>query len=410
MSAYHCSTCGVFRDDEICPVCLEPTRHAVPAEAPVPPPPPDAATSATPAAVVEHEPSFEPAPAVRPHPAAAVVAAPAASRTAASTPARRQAETIIPQARQRELQQYVDDGYEVFLIAGVAGAGKTELLGAYRQDAFLDRIRRRDGRALPTPPKHLDCLPVHMGNRKVVFVDASGEDLQRLHPKLRPTGEIDESAVDFLRLIGRRLGGVVLLLHLGRLWGPGQHDEADRAQVEIATWILMLLRYFQAGRAPYDPTGAISFAHHVDREVRRLERRLRVPVLTLFSMADELVGVPVPESGGAPTGRTLDPIGEHPLLVAHHGLPGLVEALRVHATHFRFDFVHSLVTDPDTGVVVDREPWGVSPSLAWLLDDTWRRRWPSVPTRVWIDCQRWIDERLLRRRRWTTWPDAEALR
>lgn len=237
--------------------------------------------------------------------------------------------------------------------------------------------------------------------------------MQRLHPKLRRTGVIDESAIDFLRLSSSRLGGVVLLLHLGRLWSEDKKSEADGLQVEILTWILMLLRWLRAGGRDHDPEGAISFPHHVDAEVRRLRKRLRVPVLVLFSMADELLGVPVPAPAAATYGpagtRTLFPPGEDPLLLAHHRLPGLVDALRTHARHFRFDFVHSLVTDPDTGAVVDGQPWGVSSSLAWLLDDGWRRRLPSIPTRVWLDLQRFLDTALLRNDRWRALPPARDL-
>jgi len=168
------------------------------------------------------------------------------------------------------------------------------------------------------------------------------------------------------------------------------------AQVEILAWMLVLLRWLQQGgrRAP---GSRISFQEDVNREVMRHRRRLKVPVLVLFSRADELNDLPLPGSS-----RSLYPVGESPLLLAYHRLPRLLEVLATHVDHFRLDFVHSLVTDHDTGEIVDPEACGVSLSLAWLLDGSWR--WPTLPTRHWIAWQRFVDAKIRGDDRWERLP------
>ncbi|HEX9732467.1 MAG TPA: hypothetical protein VGG06_10835, partial [Thermoanaerobaculia bacterium] len=354
-SRYRCPSCDALRDEEICPVCgilTEPVtagaeepstpRTDAPRTVEAPPPPPEPATAAP----------AEP-----------------------SRPVRRR----LPQAGQQQLAQYVDDGYEVYLIAGIAAAGKTQLLDAYRKDAFLSSFVKRDGLALPTSPDRLDCHPVSLGRRKAVFVDTSGEVFRNLYPNL--AGEISEGEIDFLRLVGRRLAGVVYLLDLQRLWNPAHRANPEHeAQVEILAWMLVLLRWLQrplggrGGDSKRAPGSRIPFQEDVNRDVMRHRRRLKVPVLVLFSRADELNDLALPGSS-----RTLYPVGESPLLLAYHLLPRLLEVLATHVDHFRLDFVHSLVTDHDTGEIVDPEACGVSLSLSWLLDGSWR--WPALPTR-----------------------------
>jgi hypothetical protein len=395
---YRCPSCKEIRDEDICPVCgilTEPLSETGTAELEgagiVPPPPP---------------------PAVAPSPVAPPPAAPP-PRSFGPDPDRPASGPLIPQAGQQQLAQYVDDGYDVYLIAGIGAAGKTQLLDAYRRDAFLSSFVKREGLAMPTSPDRLDCHPVSLGRRKVVFVDTSGEHFMRLYPHLSHTGEVSEPEIDFLRLTSRRLAGLVLLVDLKRLWtqAPRTNPEHE-AQVEILSWILVLLRWLQQDGVY--PGGRLRFQDHVNREVMRYRRRLRTPVLVLFSRADELVDVQVPEIRGAAwTGRsangtrTLFPVGESPLLLAYHRLPKLLHVLETHAEHFRFDFVHSLVTDRDTGEIVDPNACGVGLSLAWLLDPGWR--WPAVPTRYWIALQRWLDKARGRRELWERLPDPEEV-
>lgn len=367
---YRCPSCNALTGEEICPDCgilTEPATDGPTAAASQPPP----------REVPPPPPVPEPPPAPERPPAPPVV--------------RRR----MPQAGQIQLAQLVDEGYDVYLIAGIAAAGKTQLLDAYRKDAYLSSFVKRKGLALPTSPDRLDCHPVSLGRRKVVFVDTSGEVFRNLYPNL--SGNISEEEIDFLRLVSRRLAGAVYLIDLQRLWHPAQPEHA--AQVEILAWVLVLLRWLREG-AHRPAKSRLAFQDDVNRDVMRHRRRLKVPVLALFSRADELNDLAVP---GSP--RTLYPVGESPLLLAYHRLPRLLEVLATHADHFRLDFVHSVVTDRDTGEIVDPEACGVALSLSWLLDGHWR--WPTIPTRYWIAWQRFVDTKLRRDDRWERLPAPE---
>jgi hypothetical protein len=72
--------------------------------------------------------------------------------------------------------------------------------------------------------------------------------------------------------------------------------------------------------------------------------------------------------------------------------------------HFRYDFVHSIVTDPATGVVTHHPPCGVKLCFEWLLHQEWRSRLPRISTRGWIAAQRLIDRLRLRGDRWRQLP------
>ncbi len=402
---YQCPSCNRVTVEEICSHCGVPTvavseKEPEPrGEPPVEEPPVEEPLIAEPS--VEEPPEIPEAP----PPAESTPSEPAA----AAAPA-----IPMPQAGQQQLEEYLQEGYEVFLIAGIAAAGKTQLLDAYRQDAYLaGQIKKRRGHALPTSPGTLDCHPVSVGRRKVVFVDTSGEHFKHLYPYLSPTGEISGREIDFLRLLGRNLAGLVLLVDLARLWNPAATHPEEEEQVHILSWILVLLRWLRY-RGEYDEGSRIRFQDHVNRQAMRLEKRLKIPVLALFSRADELTGLAVPRRPGPSwlrqdeePKRALFPAGERPHLVAYHCLPELYRALLTHADHFRFDFVHSLVTDRRTGEVIDTAACGVSDSLAWLLEPSWR--WPAIPTRVWLRLERLVDDRIRRNGRWRQLPDPEEV-
>src|SRR6185436_9091028 len=120
---------------------------------------------------------------------------------------------------EEELESYIAEGYEVFLIAGIGGAGKSELLASFRQDGFLDRFKKTGGMVASTIHRTLNCHPVSVGSRKILFVYASGEDFRALYPQIRQTGETTEADVSFLKVIAKGLRGAVLLIELERLWG-----------------------------------------------------------------------------------------------------------------------------------------------------------------------------------------------
>lgn len=324
----------------------------------------------------------------------------------------------------RQVAEYVEAGYEIVLVVGIGGVGKTELLHSSRQRAFLSSFAaasRRAGRALPTAPGRLDTHPFAVGRRKVVFVDASGEHFASLYPELQRTGQVRPEQVGFLELVSRRLAGVVLLADLRRLWSGGGDVQGAR-QEEVLAWVLQLLRWLEHG-GRHRVESAIPFQQQVDRELRTMRRRLRVPVQVLLSKADELRGLPVPARPGegwlagaaGRAERRLFPLGESPLLLAHHHLPVLWAALATHVKHFRIDFAHSLITDPDSGAVTEEAANGLVYSLGWLLQPWWRwlRRPRVAPlvlgSREQVALARAWDRLRGRGGRWRRLPEPERL-
>jgi hypothetical protein len=325
----------------------------------------------------------------------------------------------------RQLAEYVAEGYEIVLVVGISGVGKTELLHSSRQRAFLSSFTaasRRAGRAMPTARGRLDTHPFAVGRRRVVFVDASGEHFAYLYPGLLRTGQIRPEQIGFLELVSKSLAGVVLLADLRRLWGGAADDQQGARQEEVLAWVLQLLRWLEHGGA-HDVDSAIGFQEQVNRELRTMRRRLRVPVQVLLSKADELRGLPVPAppgegwlAGAAGRGeRRLFPLGERPLLLAYHHLPVLWPALATHVKHFRVDFAHSLITDPDSGAVTEDTANGLVYSLGWLLQPSWRwlRHRRLAPlflgTREQVALERAADRLRGRGGRWRRLPDAEPL-
>lgn len=325
----------------------------------------------------------------------------------------------------RQLAEYVEEGYEIVLVVGIGGVGKTELLHSSRQRAFLSSFAaatRRAGRALPTAPGRLDTHPFAVGRRKVVFLDASGEHFASLYPELQRTGQIRPEQIGFLDLVSKSLAGVVLLADLRRLWGGAADDQQGARQEEVLAWVLQLLRWLEHG-GRHDADSAIGFQEQVNRELRTMRRRLRVPVQVLLSKADELRGLAVPAPPGegwlaGATGRAerrLFPLGERPLLLAYHHLPVLWPALATHVKHFRIDFAHSLITDPDSGAVTEDTANGLVYSLGWLLQPSWRwLRHPRLAplflgTREQVALERAVDRLRGRGGRWRRLPDAEPL-
>jgi hypothetical protein len=304
-------------------------------------------------------------------------------------------------------------------MAGIAGAGKTQLLDAYhRSSPFLPLVRRKEdipSSVLPTAPRSFACYPVKAGTRKTVFVDASGEDFRLLYPLEREARTLPEADAQLLKVVAKSLRGLVLVVDLERLWGPPKEKEGsgNRIQERILAWVLELLRWFRFG-GTYNSASATPFHEQVTARVQRMSRwqRLPFPVQVVFSKADRLPSVRLPVrphgiwAGTVSDSRPIYPPGEHPLLLAYHYLPLLYEALRENVRIFRFDFAHALVTDPATGAVTNETPCGVEYTLSWLLE----RRWGLEPsTARLVRWQRRLDALTFRRGRWRWLPEPEEL-
>lgn len=440
---YYCATCKETVDSRICPICGEPaepferrqqeedpTGEAVAFEEPLS----RLLRSTGPETGSEGPLAAEDRSTVREENPPARLSAPAALPEAGPEIVRRRSEdqgahapihrrAVIVEAALGDLKHYVEEGYEIYLVAGIYQVGKSQLLDAFRQGGYLSALenKKREGRVLRTAPGTLQCFTFSVDGRRVAFVDAAGESFTQLYPYALEGGdeaqEIGPEDISFLRLLSDNLRGVALLLDLQTLWHPDlQKRRVDYSkQQEILAWILLLLRWLRLDGF-YEP-GALTFRQHVDSRAKTLRERLDVPVLVLFTKADELFGLSIGgrastewmSKGRGRDGRKLSPLGETPLLLARHRLTELYGAVRAHARNFRFDFVHSVVSDRDAGVIIeDDPPCGVDYSLGWLLDPAWSRRYSRpLPSRFWIDFQERLDKLTGRGERWRRLPEPE---
>jgi hypothetical protein len=317
-----------------------------------------------------------------------------------STPPAFAAKDVAPPEElegERQVAEYLADGFEIFMIAGIAGVGKTQLMEAFRGQDRLDRVQERDGLVMPTRVGGIDCHPFPHGQRRAVFVDASGERFRSLSAGDRPLGA---SEVRLLEIVANGLGGLVLLFNLQAFWearAQGGVDQVGRErQPQVLINVLRLLRFLRGGGSVRNDdrangAGHRSLAQRVDAEVERLAA-LRVPVLLLISHADQLHGLDLPAPAATawqePPGRKIVPVGEDPLALLNFYVPELLRALEKHAHSFHVDFCHSLTTAP-SGKIVDERSCGVALAREWLLAHSQKPvRTPLLPTRFWLSLDR----------------------
>lgn len=302
-----------------------------------------------------------------------------------------------PEAAQ--VAEYLADGFQIFLVAGIGGTGKTHLMETFRGQDQLGRVQDVDGFLMPTRPGGFDVYPFPHGKRRAIFVDASGEMYRDLYAVTDRTQ--DKLEIQLLQVVSQGLGGLILLLKLQDLWDPA--SEGGK-QPRVLANLLRLLRWLRGGGRP-EAGGQRSLPQRVDAEVERMPR-LRVPVLLLMSQADRLHGHELPLPRHAPwaerPGRKIYPAGEEPILLLHHYAPEVLAALEKHVHHFHVDFSHSVVTDPETGKLVAESSCGVELAREWLLRASARP--PRLPTAFWLGL-----DRRLRGGHWSALPPSRPL-
>ncbi|MEN8215618.1 MAG: hypothetical protein ABFS56_04445 [Pseudomonadota bacterium] len=309
---------------------------------------------------------------------------------------------------ERQIEEYVDQGYGIFLMVGVSGTGKTQVLEAFQriQGIPLNPFKKTGDRVHPNPPNEVKAYPIKksLTQSKAMFVDASGENFSGLYPHLvNERGTTTKEQLRIPEIVASKLLGLVLLIDIKSFFGDtasasgedkSRQQLAREQQIKIVTWILMVFRWFLNG-GNYHENTILPLHDHINAKVGQMtgrKTRLNIPVQVLFSKADELYDFPVPNAD-----HILYPLKDSPFFIAYHHLSELHEALLEHANYFRYDFVHSIVNDPDTGIVKKNEPpCGVELSLKWLLN----HRSSGWSTQHWIQIQQMIDTLLLRGRRW----------
>ena len=378
----------------------EPAPPASPAAAPPPLPLPAAAQ---PPRAAPLAPLWSTGPA-----SAAAAPSPAMPPRVIPAPAKPTGLAASPEAAQ--VADYLADGFQIFLVAGIEGTGKTHLMETFRGQDQLDRVQDVDGFLMPTRPTGFELHPFPHGKRKAIFVDTSGERYRKLYAVAEQAE--DKPEIQLLQVVSQGLGGLILLLKLQDLWDPA--SEGGK-QPRVLTNIVRLLRWLRGGGrlggglaegGRPEGGGQRSLPQRVDAEVERMPL-LKVPVLLLISQADRLHGHLLPSPKNAPwvepsPGRKVYPAGEDPLLLLHHYAPEVLAALEKHVHHFHVDFSHSVVTDPESGKVVADRSCGVALAREWLLEAS--ERPPFLPSRFWLKL-----DRRLRAARWAGLPPSRPL-
>jgi hypothetical protein len=319
----------------------------------------------------------------------------------------------------------------LILLAGISEAGKSSFAQAAME-------RRYKGR--PTRIRHPDRTPPGewreftfeqpaspwrraLGrSKRASFIDISGEDYQSLYfldlahrqegvpsaeggtDHLFPQKPVDVEVARRLRKIVDRLGGVVLTIDMTRLWFPldGQGrpmqivglyesmgpDDWDRTwpvwahQAQLATWFVRLLRWLRFS-APGEGAEASISLERVEQELEKAPR-LDIPIQILFTKADRLGDVHVPEKFGR-SERAIREVAVNPMVFANQVFPSLFDVLRQQVEYYRFDFSYVVKGIQETAAP-EWKTRGVSGTMRWLLKTC--PGWGTLSTRFWL--QRWM--------------------
>ncbi len=311
------------------------------------------------------------------------------------------------------LNEKLKEGYKAYLIAGVKQSGKSQIIQSF--------CNTDQSRCEPTPAGRIHIYPVLSSDNKLskskeLVVDLSGEYFSNLYGDYSQEGTtqqdyiLDEDSFRILQNLARQLSGVILVIDLQKLWQPFRRDRPEfKEQLDISVWTLQFLRWLRSYNTNNRPTQSIS-KQDLQFAIAKLgkRKRLDIPVLVLFSKADELVGVNIPESGPACPGRELQfPTAESPFFFTHCCLNTLYSGVLAHAKFFHFDFSNAICTDIDTGIIIDGSAYGVRLNMNWLMDKSWNSRW-NVPTRYWVYWQMFLDSIRFRTDRWKQLQDPTA--
>jgi len=294
------------------------------------------------------------------------------------------------------IRELIKKGNDIFLVVGVAGSGKTQLLEAFDRHIQKGAISvfksSEDGRVKGTAPGTLNFLSL---NSNAIFIDASGENFSGLYPGDK---SITQKDLKIPKLVKPKLRGLILVIELEAYWTDDAYSK--KMQIQIVTWILVIFRWlFNGGVYPEDTTLTLEqYINHSVNKMKGAKTRLNIPVQVLFSKADILHGFPVHGSK-----ERLFPSEDSPFFLAYHYLPEIHHALLKHTNYFRYDFAHSIVTDSETddtkeADVLEKEPCGVELSFQWLFNHQGKG---SPRTEELIEQQKKIDKRLFwRPSRW----------
>ncbi len=272
-----------------------------------------------------------------------------------------------------QFEEILGEAEKTFLIIGIQGTGKSRLLAALaRVFEPTTTAPVQWGCALGVAPSSLRLRAL---GKEVVVLEVPADLFPASSPAAQEGGA---GPPEVLVRLSQKVQGLALAVDLEKQWSAanGPDPREGEEQIESLNRILAAFRWWRSGKAP----PVLPQHGHIPKPRGRLD----VPVLVLFTKADQLHRLAVPDYG-----RPILPEGEHPLLFAMHCLPDLYRGLLEHVERFHIDFAHSVVLDPTTGVVTHHPPCGVKLSFQWLF--TAARGW-SVPTRHRIAVQRFASQ------------------
>ena len=261
-----------------------------------------------------------------------------------------------------EVASYAEDGYDVMGMIGYPAAGKTHTIKALTHllSNFDVDVRERLGSQLSPEknPADVDILAYHgtddSPEDRTIFLDAGGE----LYARLRKNEwDLLPESQALLHALGRAKGlFFVTALHSGHFRSGGEWvgmtaeerrlvQEAQKAHEEqgLVDLSLLFLRALQEHGGEVEPVVKLcSEATTVSeglREYRVNSARLEVPVVVLFTKADQWVEKELVLGAGDYLAPHRRPIGVAPFVRTH--LEFLYSTVSSHARRFHFDFAQS---------------------------------------------------------------------
>jgi GTP-binding protein EngB required for normal cell division len=197
------------------------------------------------------------------------------------------------------------------------------------------------------------------------FLDPSGEFFQRFSPTYRRAmglGDITETHFDFVRSAVRKLAGVVVVFDLTNPADPDA-DEPWAEQETIVGFTLDVIRWLRYDKRVHYKD--LDLMTRMSLFLEKKKKKLDVPVLVLFSKADQLAEF----------------TNEHPLVLLKRELSTLHAALLTNVRKFRVDYVNTMVRGDDGIDRPAKYPCGVLLPVEWLFGGSFRWLRP-LPTSI----------------------------
>lgn len=319
------------------------------------------------------------------------------------------------------LIELVKDGYQLYVLGGLSGHGKTDMMvqliavACRRYGMNSDQIEKvtsevNRNEVMRTDRGSYNGFTIELGRERLAVWDLAGENFQQV----ARTTELWELMAGVIP----QCSGIMLNISLCTLWHAwNEHITLPRSKTSAADvepsretsaiartdaqgvlsqsidTYLWFLRYAFAAhslsrrwRTPPDITARLNSEEGINSVLAR-RRRCPLPVFVNLSMADLYAELKTPETLG-PDGSTLlpetvvDPVRHDPNAIGYLYLGGIYEMLRMRARSFRFGFTSAgaIHSDPRRLRVGDR----VEEAFQFLSGLNWRTPGYSASSMFWV--------------------------